>query len=56
MKDQTFEIKIGDLLNQVTVDEIVFENMTFVQFIILVGFFIKFSNFADKIIFLQYYH
>lgn len=26
MKDQTFEIKIGDLLNQVTVDEIVFEN------------------------------
>lgn len=26
MKDQTFEIKIGDLLNQVAVDEIVFEN------------------------------
>ena len=26
MKDQTFEIKIGDLLNQVAVDEITFEN------------------------------
>ena len=26
MKDQTFEIKVGDLLNQVAVDEIVFEN------------------------------
>lgn len=26
MKDQTFEIKIGDLLNQVAVDELVFEN------------------------------
>lgn len=26
MKDQTFEIKIGDLLNHVAVDEIIFEN------------------------------
>jgi hypothetical protein len=26
MKDQTFEIKVGDLLNQVAVDEITFEN------------------------------
>ena len=26
MKDQTFEIKVGDLLNQVAVDELVFEN------------------------------
>ena len=26
MKDQTFEIKVGDLLNQVAVDEMVFEN------------------------------
>jgi hypothetical protein len=26
MKDQSFEIKVGDLLNQVAVDEIVFEN------------------------------
>lgn len=26
MKDQTFEIKIGDLLNQVAVDEIIFEH------------------------------
>ena len=26
MKDQTFEIKVGDLLNQVAVDEISFEN------------------------------
>ncbi len=26
MKDQTFEIKVGDLLNQVAVDEIIFEN------------------------------
>ena len=26
MKDQTFELKVGDLLNQVAVDEIVFEN------------------------------
>jgi len=26
MKDQTFEIKVGDLLNQVAVDELVFEH------------------------------
>lgn len=26
MKDQTFELKVGDLLNQVAVDEITFEN------------------------------
>jgi hypothetical protein len=26
MKDQTFEIKVGDLLNQVAVDEMIFEN------------------------------
>ena len=26
MKDQTFEIKVGDLLNQVAVDEINYEN------------------------------
>lgn len=26
MKDQTFEIKVGDLLSQVAVDEIEFEN------------------------------
>jgi hypothetical protein len=26
MKDQTFEIKVGDLLNQVDVDEMVFEH------------------------------
>jgi hypothetical protein len=26
MKDQTFELKIGDLLNQVAVDEITFKN------------------------------
>jgi hypothetical protein len=26
MKDQTFEIKVGDLLNQVAVDEMNFEN------------------------------
>ena len=38
------------ILLEYLLDEIVFENMTFVQFIILVGFFIKFSNFADKII------
>jgi hypothetical protein len=25
MKDQTFEIKVGDLLNQVAVDEMTFE-------------------------------
>ena len=26
MKDQTFEIKVGDLLNQVAVDEMSFEH------------------------------
>ena len=27
MKDQTFEIKVEDLLNQVAIDEITFENI-----------------------------
>ena len=40
----------AEILLEYLLDEIVFENMTFVQFIILVGFFVKFSSFADKII------
>ena len=40
----------AEILLEYLLNEIVFENMTFVQFIILVGFFVKFSNFADKII------
>ena len=40
----------AEILLEYLLDEIVFENLTFVQFILLSGFFIKFSNFADKII------
>ena len=40
----------AEILLEYLLDEIVFENMTFVQFIILVGFFVKYSKFADKII------
>jgi len=46
MKDYNTAVTLLDFL----LDEIVFENMALKQFILLMGYFIRFSNFADKII------
>ena len=46
MKDYNIAVTLIEFL----LDEIVFERIVLKQFVLLIGFFIKYSNFADKII------
>jgi hypothetical protein len=46
MKDYNIAVTLIEFL----LDEIVFERIVLKQFVLLMGFFIKYSNFADKII------